>query len=143
MMITRRIHIPAALACIPLAACYPVDEHPQRGMRRPAQQPVITQENPAITPAVITPAVTEPVKPTAPAPQPSEPARVVTRPVETKAPQETPNPEYITASKAPGRAGYVLSPYTKKLMFVQGIPSGTIVPDQTCPPSEKKFFRVP
>lgn len=142
-MITRRLHLPAALACISVTACYPVDETPQQNARRPVPQPVIPQENPAITPTVITPAVTEPAKPSAPVPQPTEQARAVTRPVETKAPAETPKPEFITASKAPGRAGYVLSPYTKKLMLVQGIPSGTIVPDQTCPPSEKKFFRVP
>lgn len=142
-MITRRLHIPAALACISVTACYPVDETPQRNVRRPPQQPVIPQENPAITPTTITPPVTETVKPTTPVPQPTAQARTVTRPVETKAPSEPPKPEIITASKAPGRAGYVLSPYTKKLMLVQGIPSGTIVPDQTCPPSEKKFFRVP
>jgi hypothetical protein len=49
----------------------------------------------------------------------------------------------VTAEKAQGRKGYVLSPYTGKLMLVEGIPSGVVVPDQTCPPGEKKFFRVP
>jgi hypothetical protein len=49
----------------------------------------------------------------------------------------------VTAERAEGRKGYVLSPYTGKLMLVEGIPSGVIVPDQTCPPGEKKFFRVP
>ena len=142
-MNTRRLPVMAAFASVLFAACHPVDETPQRNMRRPAQQPLVTQENPAITPAVITPPVTEPTKPTAAVPQPTAQPSTVTRPVETKAPAETPKSEYITASKAPGRAGYVLSPYTKKLMLVQGIPSGTIVPDQTCPPSEKKFFRVP
>jgi hypothetical protein len=143
MMNTRRLPVMAAFASVLCVACHPVDETPQRNMRRPTQQPLVTQENPAITPTVITPPVTEPTKPTAAVPQPTAHARVATRPVETKAPAETPKSEYITASKAPGRAGYVLSPYTKKLMLVQGIPSGTIVPDQTCPPSEKKFFRVP
>ncbi len=142
-MNTCRLPVMAAFASVLCAACHPVDEAPQRNMRRPAQQPVITQENPALTPAVITPAVTESVKPTAAVPQPTAQTRVAISPVETKAPAETPKSEYITASKAPGRAGYVLSPYTKKLMLVQGIPSGTIVPDQTCPPSEKKFFRIP
>jgi hypothetical protein len=143
MMNTCRLPAMAAFASVLCAACHPVDENPQRNMRRPAQQPLVTQENPAITPAVTTPPVTEPVKPTAAVPKPTTQARVAKPQVETKAPAETPKPEFITASKAPGRAGYVLSPYTKKLMLVQGIPSGTIVPDQTCPPSEKKFFRVP
>lgn len=49
----------------------------------------------------------------------------------------------VTARKAPGRAGFVISPHTGKLMLVRGIPSGTIVPDQTCPPGEKQVFRVP
>lgn len=47
-----------------------------------------------------------------------------------------------TAEKAPGKPGYVLSPYTGKLMLVRGIPSGVVVPDQTSPGSGKKF-RVP
>jgi hypothetical protein len=49
----------------------------------------------------------------------------------------------VTAEKAPGRKGYVLSPHTGKLVLVEGIPSGVVVPDQTCPPGEKKYFRVP
>jgi hypothetical protein len=66
--------------------------------------------------------------------------------VRTSALPKTPtssSPTIVTASKAPGREGYVLSPFTGKLMLVSGIPGGTVVPDQTCPPSEKKFFRVP
>ena len=63
-------------------------------------------------------------------------------PAAEKAPDEKPSGT-LTAKKAPGREGYVLSPYSGKLMLISGIPSGTIVPDQTCPPAEKKFFRVP
>ena len=55
----------------------------------------------------------------------------------------TPKDPYLTAEKAPGKPGYVRSPHTGKLVLVDGIPSGVVVPDQTCPPGEKKFFRVP
>lgn len=67
-------------------------------------------------------------------------------PVSTRQPSTTatsPNDSHPTAEKAPGRPGYVLSPHTGKLILVEGIPSGQVVPDQTCPPGQKKFFRVP
>lgn len=49
----------------------------------------------------------------------------------------------VTATKADGKEGYVISPYSDKLILVRGIPSGVVLPDQTVPASEKKFFRVP
>lgn len=80
----------------------------------------LTTAPPSPQPAVVKPSPV--VRPPAPAPQPQGP---------------------VTAEKAPGRKGYVLSPHTGKLVLVEGIPSGVVVPDQTCPPGEKKFFRVP
>lgn len=66
------------------------------------------------------------------------------RPSAPAAPTPAPAPSGpVTAGKAPGRPGYVISPHTGKLMLVRGIPSGTIVPDQTCPPNEAHVFRVP
>jgi hypothetical protein len=66
--------------------------------------------------------------------------------VQAPAKAKTPAPaqrDYPTAKKAPGREGFVLSPYNNKLILVRGIPSGTILPDATYPASENKFFRVP
>ena len=52
-------------------------------------------------------------------------------------------PTYPVAKKAPGKEGFVLSPYNQKLVDVRGIESGKLVRDPTYDPSEKKFFRVP
>jgi membrane-bound lytic murein transglycosylase len=52
-------------------------------------------------------------------------------------------PTYPVAKKAPGKEGFVLSPYNQKLVDVRGIASGKLVRDPTYDPSEKKFFRVP
>lgn len=52
-------------------------------------------------------------------------------------------PDLPVAAAAPGKAGYVLSPYNHKLILVRGIPSGTVVPDPAFPASDKKYFRVP
>lgn len=52
-------------------------------------------------------------------------------------------PQYEVAKKAPGREGFVLSPYNNRLIDVRGIASGTLVQDPTYDPAEKKFFRVP
>lgn len=52
-------------------------------------------------------------------------------------------PTYEVAKKAPGKDGFVLSPYNNKLIDVRGIASGTLVQDPTYPKSEKKYFRVP
>ncbi|MBN8456421.1 MAG: hypothetical protein J0M04_01050 [Verrucomicrobia bacterium] len=52
-------------------------------------------------------------------------------------------PTYEVAKKAPGKDGFVLSPYNNKLIDVRGIAPGTLVRDPTYPPSEKKYFRVP
>jgi len=54
-----------------------------------------------------------------------------------------PRPQYDVAKKAPGKEGFVLSPYNNKLIDVRGIASGTLVQDPTYDASEKKYFRVP
>ncbi|MGA0899705.1 MAG: hypothetical protein ACO3SO_04795 [Luteolibacter sp.] len=51
--------------------------------------------------------------------------------------------DYPFASKVPGKAGFVFSPYNKQVVDVRDIPSGTLVQDPTYPASEKKYFRVP
>ena len=51
--------------------------------------------------------------------------------------------DYPFATKVPGKAGFVFSPYNKQVVDVRGIPSRTLVQDPTYPASEKKYFRVP
>lgn len=130
------------------AACYPVQEGP-RNRPRPiatANPPPAPPVAPPVAPGRETPAMPEPVKPVdqlTTAPPSPQPAVVKPSPV-VRPPAPAPQPQGpVTAEKAPGRKGYVLSPHTGKLVLVEGIPSGVVVPDQTCPPGEKKFFRVP
>ncbi len=56
--------------------------------------------------------------------------------------------DYEYAKKAPGKEGFVLSPYNNKIIDVRDdagkkLPRGTLVADPTYPASEKKYFRVP
>ena len=60
-----------------------------------------------------------------------------------KPPSVAANAEWPVANPAPGKPGYVLSPYNHKLILVRGIPSGAVVPDPATPDSDKKYFRVP
>jgi hypothetical protein len=60
-----------------------------------------------------------------------------------KKPEIEKRAEYEVAKKAPGREGFVLSPYNQKLIDVRGFKSGDLVRDPTYDPSEKKYFRVP
>lgn len=58
----------------------------------------------------------------------------------------TPEPkrtDYAFATKVPGKEGFVFSPYNNRVVDVRDIPSGTLVQDPTYPASEKKYFRVP
>ena len=146
-MIQRFLTTIVALGSMLCAACYPVREYPSGGPRPVSRvQPPAIPQTDATNPLEQTqllPAQTETI------PQPPKTAAPSSTPkptVRTSALPKTPTPSspaIVTASKAPGREGYVLSPYTGKLMLVSGIPSGTVVPDQTSSPSEKKFFRVP
>ena len=90
--------------------------------------------SPQATPPVQSPAPDQPTTKANPAPRPTLPQ--ASKPA-------TPKDPYLTAQKAPNKPGYALSPHTGKLVLIDGIPSGVVVPDQTCPPGEKKFFRVP
>jgi hypothetical protein len=51
--------------------------------------------------------------------------------------------DYAFATKVPGKEGFVFSPYNNRVVDVRDIPSGTLVQDPTYPASEKKYFRVP
>ena len=171
-MIRRLLPGFVALAGLLLGSCYPVDEHPQRrtGPRRSnanppsvahndqvmpqalPEQPTATGASPRLQPPATgaSPRPQPPATGASPRPQPAA-ARPEVSPIRKPPPEPPPRdvaPEsagrnYPVAKKAPGRDGYVLSPYTSKLMFVRGIPSGTVVPDQTSPASPQKFFVVP
>jgi hypothetical protein len=56
--------------------------------------------------------------------------------------------DYPVAQKAPGKDGFVLSPYNNKIIDVRDdtgkpLARGTLVQDPTYLASEKKYFRVP
>ena len=151
-MTPSAIRFSAALIGVLAAACYPVRENPPsrpRGIAKPSAAAVTIHEPVTSAPQADAILPTPPKPTQAASTEKPGNLRETTAPITTdrpaateKATTEKPSAT-PTAQKAPGREGYVLSPYTGKLMFISGIPSGTIVPDQTCPPSEKKFFRVP
>lgn len=138
------------LALCAVVACHPIGPPDNnRSAHRPI--PGAPQTEPATAkPAVSAATAQSPGVSAAASPAPlNRPAQASTRPGSAPTPPRqaskpaTPNDPYLTATKAPGRPGYVLSPHTGKLVLVDGIPRGVVVPDQTCPPGEKKFFRVP
>ena len=153
-MIRRLLSGFVVLVSMLLESCYPVDESPpyRPGRRVETNNPPVVhheqvmnetrQEPPSTTGAQPRP------QPKAAQPETPQPAAAPLRkppppvPARDVAP-EAPGRNSPVAQKAPGRDGFVLSPYTSKLVFVRGIPSGTVVPDQTGPPSPQKFFVVP
>jgi hypothetical protein len=67
-------------------------------------------------------------------------------PVEPAPPKEAPvliEKRPPVAEPAPGKPGFVLSPFDGKVIDVRGIPAGTLVADPSYPSDEKKYFRVP
>lgn len=67
--------------------------------------------------------------PAAPAPAKEEPVLIEKKPP--------------VAEPAPGKPGFVLSPFDGKVIDVRGIPAGTLVADPNYPSDEKRYFRVP
>ena len=153
-----------ALGGLLLASCYPYPEDPpyqptRRANPRPvpaapvahAQVPVPAAPKIPVPPEKRTspatthplpPIITQPAQPTPPAPAPAPQSRPANPPAGEK-PAAAANSDLPAAAAAPGKAGYVLSPYNHKLILVRGIPSGTVVPDPAYPDSDKKYFRVP
>lgn len=146
-MIQRFLVSVVALGSMLCAACYPVQEHPSARPRplNQAQPPATAQLDApnSLGPTQVLPTPTETIPQTPKKADPSSAPKPTVRTSALQKTSESSSQTIITANKAPGREGYVLSPYTGKLMLVSGIPSGTVVPDQTCPPADKKFFRVP
>ncbi len=134
----------AALGCVLLASCYPYDE--SKNKRQPpkqTQKTMTTAEQQKLKEQRERMKEKEDLanKEMSPAPgtatPPSTPGETVTHPPVEK------RSEYPVAMKAPGKEGYVLSPFNNKLIDVKGMPSGQLVSDPTYPESAKKFFRVP
>lgn len=148
MKFSTPIGLTAIFACA-LASCYPVDETPRNKRRRNQERGPQAPQTQALTPEQLAEkARLEQIKKDELARQ--EEAKKLAEQQATNnlpPPTETKRPpvrkEYVTASKVPGREGYVFSPYNNKPIDVRGIPSGTLVQDPTYAKSEEKFFRVP
>lgn len=77
---------------------------------------------------------------------PKDPA--VSPPDSGKKPDSFRSADYPVAKAAPGKEGFVLSPYNNKIIDVRDdagkkLARGTLVSDPTYPATEKKYFRVP
>ncbi len=82
----------------------------------------------------------EPAKPKADVPvEKDDPAKAEDA---VEAPPVTPSVVPV-AEPAEGKPGYIVSPYSGKIVDVRGIPAGTLVQDPDFPSAEKKYFRVP
>ena len=145
-MIPRFLPCLAACAGVLLVACSPYPEIQPRSAR-PGPPPTPVAASAAIGPATVaapsgavTPGGGAPPAPAAVNQPPTAPPHPHPAPQQ---PAEAAKPDLPTARKAPGKEGYVLSPYNNKLILVRGIPSGTVVPDPAFPGAAKKYFRVP
>ena len=146
-----------ALGSLLLVSCYPYPEDPpyqpaRSATPRPAPvAPIVKAPAPTPAPAKIptlpekrtSPAAAHPVPPLAVHPTPPAPQSLPASPPAMQKSPATPNPDIPVAAAAPGKAGYVLSPYNHKLILVRGIPSGAILHDPAYPASDNKSFRVP
>jgi hypothetical protein len=148
-MTPRILHGLVVIASVLLVACYPYPEpkptKPAAGHK--ANPPPPTQvelNNPDATP--------DPSKPIADNKQPDANLQPPELPngnsVKPNKPPGPPKPDYEYAKKAPGREGFVLSPYNNKIIDVRDdagkqLARGTLVQDPTYPAAEKKYFRVP
>jgi hypothetical protein len=142
----------AALGCILMASCYPYDENrgrkPQR--RQPAPLSTVPQQQALQEQRVAMKAKEDlareeaaKIADQAPAVTPPETPTVPTTPAPTPPPVVEKKPEYKFATKVPGKAGFVFSPYNNKMIDVRGMSSGTLVQDPTYTGDGKGYFRVP
>lgn len=138
----------AAIICMSLASCYPVNEGSNNGKIKSGQKKETT-----LTPDQVKAKEEEKAKKTAQeevkkteettSQPPAENPTNVSPPVNDPKPTEQKRSDYSFANKVPGKEGFVFSPYNNKVVDVRDIPSGTLVQDPTYPASEKKYFRVP
>lgn len=148
----------AALLCVLMASCYPVDENGNRKKATRKPQQTATEEAKKKEEEARKKAEEEMKKKKeeaekkaaegAPDGGPTTGATGTeggTTPGDntTTPPVEPKRTDYAFATKVPGKEGFVFSPYNNKVVDVRDIPSGTLVQDPTYPASEKKYFRVP
>ncbi|MFT4175717.1 MAG: hypothetical protein QM627_03600 [Luteolibacter sp.] len=142
-MKTRLISGTAALGCLVMASCYPIEDGPRRKPSQGPDQSVTSQNQQKIQEQ------RDKLKEKDDAEKAKQEARQAAgnsvAPAETtsKPTVEPKRTEYQFADPVPGRPGFVLSPYNKKIVDVRDIPSGTLVQDPTYPAEQKKYFRVP
>lgn len=130
----------AAIGCVFLASCYPVDENPRHN-KTPK-----TPEKTEVLPDPMKLKEQEALKQKeqeALAQEKNLPNAGNSTPSNEKPKPEPKRDNYPVAIKALGKEGFVISPYNSKMLDVRGIPSGTLAQDPTYPAAEKKYFRVP
>ncbi|MFT3990537.1 MAG: hypothetical protein QM680_03920 [Luteolibacter sp.] len=145
-MKTRLISGTAALGCLLMASCYPIQEGPRRKPNQGPDQSVTSQNQQKIQDQrdkMKQKAEAEKTKAENSGRQAADTASQQTSDTTPKPPVEPKRAEYQFADPVPGRPGFVLSPYNKKIVDVRDIPSGTLVQDPTYPAEQKKYFRVP
>ncbi|MEI8038784.1 MAG: hypothetical protein WCJ14_10370 [Verrucomicrobiota bacterium] len=131
----------AAIGCILLASCYPVNENPRhKRVPRAPEKTAITQDPQKLTEQE---ALKQKDQATLTQGQVTDNPGTLTPPVDKPKPPVEPKRDYAFANKVPGKDGFVFSPYNNKVVDVRDIPTGTLVQDPTYPPAEKKYFRVP
>ncbi|MEI6654462.1 MAG: hypothetical protein WCP45_06815 [Verrucomicrobiota bacterium] len=145
-----------AIASVLLAACYPYPENQpnkQKSGSKPNQPPLTLAEQAKLQDQQDAQlrADEEKKKQAEANPQSLDQPKENTLPPADKE-KKTDSPkrvDYDFAKVAPGKEGFVLSPYNNKIIDVRDektgkiLPHGTLVSDPTYPPSEKKYFRVP
>ncbi len=149
-MTSRILPSLAALASLLLASCYPYPEnqpHKPKAGDKPNPPPLTLAEQAKLQDQqeAQLKADEEKRKQAEANPQALDQPKENTLPPADKEKKTDPpkRVDYDFAKKAPGKEGFVLSPYNNKLIDVRGIASGTLVQDPTYPAAEKKYFRVP
>jgi hypothetical protein len=145
----------AVISCVLLASCYPYNEKPntkttpkmaEKTAAEMEQQKIKEQRDKMKEKAA---AAKKKEMADAGAPElptnPSDPGASGANPTNptTTPPVKEKRTEYPTATKAPGKEGFVLSPYNNKLVDVRDIAAGMLVQDPTYTGAGKGYFRVP
>jgi hypothetical protein len=141
-----------ALVSVLLVACYPYPENPPakpKHSRKAEAPPVTASEQAKINEQEAQKKAAEETKKlTEPTQADPDKENGGNAPVNVKKPEAPKRVDYEFAKKAPGKDGFVLSPYNNKIIDVRDnsgkpLPRGTLVSDPTYAESEKKYFRVP
>lgn len=136
-----------ALGCLFLVSCYPYNENQnKKPVNKPDQKPLTAAEQKKVQDE------RDLLKQKEEAKKKEDLANRPPAGPENTVPDNLPKPttpaggakpEYKFATKAPGKDGFVISPYNGKLVDVRDIPTGTLVQDPTYTGDGKGYFRVP